>query len=283
MTKMPRSWEDAVEWLKSHPKYKELSRQCYFDDPLVVAAERFRRSDEWRETLDLLGGDVRGKSVLEIGAGRGVASYAFSVSGAVVVAFEPDPSEKVGIGAIKSLSKESGERISIVRCFGESMPFGDENFDIVYGRAVLHHAKNMKLLCNEVDRVLKPGGQFLIAREHVISHENDLDVFLRRHPLHHMYGGENAYFLSEYISAITMRTMKIKSLLGPYDSVVNYAPLSREELNDVLMPRLKRLTGSVLAKNLLRIKGVESFVRKMLSLSCNEPGRHYSFLAKKVL
>ena len=51
-------------------------------------------------------------------------------------------------------------------------------------------------------RVLRPDGIFIAAREHVISREADLGRFLDQHPLHHLYGGENAFLLERYIGAL---------------------------------------------------------------------------------
>ena len=54
-------------------------------------------------------------------------------------------------------------------------------------------------MCEEVARVLKPGGTFIATREHVISKKEDLPVFLANHPLHRFYGGENAFVLQKYL------------------------------------------------------------------------------------
>ena len=40
-------------------------------------------------------------------------------------------------------------------------------FDVVFARAVLHHTRDLELACREMFRVLRPGGIFVAAREHV--------------------------------------------------------------------------------------------------------------------
>ena len=60
----------------------------------------------------------------------------------------------------------------------------------------------------EMHRVLKPGGIFIAAREHVISKEADLEKFLEQHPLHHLYGGEHAFLLERYIEALMLLVLR---------------------------------------------------------------------------
>ena len=78
-------------------------------------------------------------------------------------------------------------------------------FDVVFARAVLHHTRDLDGACREMFRVLRPGGIFIAAREHVISKEADLGQFLDQHPLHHLYGGEHAFLLDRYIGALNER------------------------------------------------------------------------------
>jgi len=47
---------------------------------------------------------------------------------------------------------------------------------------------------------------------------------LKNHPLHQLYGGENAYLLEEYKSAIQTGGIKIESILNPFASDINLFP-----------------------------------------------------------
>jgi len=213
-------WEEAVCWLRGRPEHRDLVLSNYYDDPLVGAAERFADSPEWRATRQFL--PARPGSALDLGAGRGIASYALARDGWRVTAIEPDPGCVVGAGAIRALAGEAGLQIRVVEERGESIPFADGSFDLVYGRALLHHVADLDRTCAEVQRVLKAGGRFVAAREHVVWKEGDLRVFLERHPLHELYGGENARRLGEYTDAVQGSGLTLLSVLGPYDGAVNF-------------------------------------------------------------
>lgn len=274
------TWEEAVRWLREQPDQQALVKHCYYDDPLQAAAERFSNSPEWQALAQLLGSHIPG-SVLELGAGRGIASYTFAKAGCTVVALEPDSSELVGVGAIQSLADSSSLPIRIVQNYGETLPFADNTFDIVYGRAVLHHASQLKQLCQESARVLKQGGVFVATREHVLSKKSDLQSFLDAHPLHFLYGGENAYLLSEYTAAIKASGLKLRKTIGPLESVINYSPMTPSEFQAQVATALSRLLGSALGQRLAQQRTVQWGYGRYQTLRSHTPGRLYSFLAVK--
>lgn len=274
------NWEQAVSWLRSQSEQQQLVKNCYYDDPLELAAERFSCSEEWSAVQKLLQKHLPGK-VLDLGAGRGISSYAFAKAGCDVTALEPDPSALVGAQAIQSLVDKTQVSIQTVQEYGETLPFTANTFDIVYGRAVLHHAQQLTKLCQEAARVLKPGGIFIATREHIISHKEDLPIFLESHPLHSLYGGENAYLLSEYLDAIAKAGLKVEKIISPYQSVVNYAPMSEQQFQAQLATSLARYCGSKLARAIATNKTMQQLYGHLLSRKSNHPGRHYSFLAIK--
>lgn len=279
-SKFSHSWAEAVAWLKAQPDKRELVRQCYYDDPLDQAAERFSNSEEWQAVQKFLQPYLPGK-VLDLGAGRGISSYAFAMAGCTVTALEPDPSSLVGAEAIHSLAVSTQVQISIMQEYGETLPFNDNSFDVVYGRAILHHARDLARLCKEAARVLKPGGVFLATREHVISNREDLRQFFDSHPLHHLYGGENAYLLREYKEAIEGAGLELTMVIGPFESAINYAPMTKREHQAMVTSFLSGLVGGTVAGWLVSREVVRQFCSWYLSQASRVPGRHYSFLAVK--
>jgi len=279
------SWEQAVLWLRTQPEQESLVKACYFDDPLLEAAERFSSSEEWLETRNYLP-STRG-SALDLGAGRGISSYALAKLGWKVTALEPDASDIVGAGAIRSIAEQTKYPILVVEDWGEKLPFDDNSFDLMYGRQVLHHAADLNSFCRETYRVLRPGGKFIATREHVLSQDHDLQKFLDGHPLHFLYGGENAYLLSQYTRAIQGSGLKILKTLGSFDSVINYFPQSYQDWLHLCTKPLRRRLGTRLSSFIIGVPFLGNRIVRILanhrSKKDNTPGRLYSFICEKPL
>jgi SAM-dependent methyltransferase len=281
--KFAMTWEDAVQWLRTQPDQELLAKFCYFDDPLMESVERYSESPEWQAVAKFL--PQHPGMALDLGAGRGISSYAFGKLGWSVIALEPDPSTLVGGGAIKEIATQTGYDINVVSEFGLDFPFGNGTFDVVYGRQVLHHAPDLKHFVKEAFRVLKPGGIFIATREHVLTRREDLGAFLDSHPLHKLYGGENAYLLPEYLDAITGAGFELKESLGSFDNVINYYPVTEQELDNQRHWQLKQKYGTFVANQLMTNPLLKNFGRKLGTQLCtsqdNTPGRLYSFVAVK--
>lgn len=271
---------EAILTLRRDPEYADLIRDSYFDEDIFEAAERFRQSAEFIEAKTLMGPALNGGTVLDLGAGTGIASYSLARDGArLVYALEPDPSEVIGRGAIARLKRDLP--VQILDCFGEEIPLADGAVDIVYARQVLHHSRDLNCNLSECARVLKPGGIFLGCREHVVDNQEQLETFLREHPVHRLAGGEHAFALQDYIRAIQSSGLMLIRTLGPFDSMINAFPVVRTDdgLRHVVREALRERFGA-LGAILHFVPGVDAVVRARLNRFPN-PGRLYSFLAVK--
>jgi SAM-dependent methyltransferase len=271
--------DEAIHHVRSNAEYSELVRDSYLGEDLQEAATRFSASAEFAEVLRLLGRDPSNCAVLDVGAGNGIASWAFASRGfRQVYALEPSCSSEVGQGAIARLC--AGLRVRTFTAWAENIPLADESVDMVYARQVLHHTADLQAAVRECARVLKNGGVLLATREHVCDDQRQLEEFLKSHPMHQLAGGENAFSLEEYLSAIRGANLAIQRVLGPWDSVINAFPAVRttDELSRYHRIALERkfgFAGTVL-----------SFVPPVKELAWTrirrpKPGRPYSFCAVK--
>lgn len=273
------NWEQAVAQLRNKPEFTQAVLDNYFEADIQASADRFLASEEFNSLMKLVPDNA--KNVLDIGAGRGIVTYAFAKSNLQTYALEPDPSNDVGAGAINYLSTQNNLGIQVAETFGEQLPYADNFFDVVYVRQVLHHANDLGKFCKEVQRVLKPGGTFIATREHVLSNDSDLLVFLDNHLLHKLYGGEHAYTLPHYISCIEQADLHIKQIINPYQSVINFAPTSMQQMKTNFINTLSKIMGESFAKILVSNSTFYDLMCLVKGKSDKSPGRLYSFVAIK--
>jgi SAM-dependent methyltransferase len=272
------TYEESVKWLRSQPEHAWLVEASYLDEDNLAAAQRFAASEEFEAVAALLGlkNGMR-LDILDLGCGNGIASYAFASLGHRVTALDPDPSADVGLAAAARLSPNVTGEIKTVRSFAESLPFADASFDVVYERQALHHFQDLRKGLAECARVLKSGGKLLATREHVVNDEAQLEEFLASHLLQPLHGGEHAYQLNEYLSAIEATGLRVKRCFAPYDTVINHFPESNDQVKWKVYEALKGRYGPA-APLLVRLKYFEERYRRHLSSNCDFPGRLYSFI-----
>jgi len=271
------TWHETIEYIQQQPEFAEIVANTYILPDLKTNVERFRQSAEFLETLRLIRSYCTQPrpSLLDIGAGNGIASVAFALEGFRVTALEPDPSPMVGNGAIKAIRHlYQLPDLTIVEAFGEQLPFANQTFDIVYGRQVMHHAHQLPQFVAEAARVLTPNGILITTRDHVIKNEQDKQVFLRKHPLHSLYGGENAFTLSEYRSAFVGADLQILQELSPSQSVINYDPWNKKRLASLIEKKI----GRTFARQTWLVDlAWQALMFRQERLS----GKLYSFIARK--
>lgn len=109
------------------------------------------------------------ETVLDLGAGQGWASRYFAARGCTVVAADIVADEWYGLGRAWAIMDHAGVRFDPVIADGETLPFPDGGFDIVFMCGALHHFEQPHGILSEAARVLKPGGRFIAAGEPAIS------------------------------------------------------------------------------------------------------------------
>ncbi len=285
------TWEETILYIRTQPSYTKLVEQAYFESELQLNVERFRKSEEFLETLAIIKKyTITGKRILDIGSGNGISPVAFALEGYEVVCIEPDGSNTIGAGAIRWLkSYYNLTNLEVYECFAEDINFESEIFDVVYARQCMHHAHHLGKFVGEMARVLKKDGLFLTVRDHVVFNKADKEWFLESHPLQKFYGGENAFSANEYRTAINKSGLHLLKELKYYDSVINYFPTATNQVVNFKQIKTKNLQSGLRKKIGFFAKIPLVFNLYMISkrhlLVLDEllvPGRMYSYLAKKI-
>lgn len=106
-------------------------------------------------------GDLHGKHVLEYGCGLGEVSALLARSGAQVTAFDLSP-DSVLVARKRAMLNDVEARVHLAVSAGENLPYADESFDVIFGKAILHHL-DVKHGWADLYRVLRTGGKAVFA------------------------------------------------------------------------------------------------------------------------
>ena len=108
--------------------------------------------------------------VIEVGAGNGLNFAHYPPTVTEVVAVEPEP-------YLRDRAVEEAQRapvpITVVHGTAEDLPVDDESFDVAVASLVLCSVRDQKRALDEIQRVLRPGGELRFF-EHVRSHHHRL-------------------------------------------------------------------------------------------------------------
>jgi ubiquinone/menaquinone biosynthesis C-methylase UbiE len=102
-------------------------------------------------------GPLRGKKLLDIGAGLGESSVYFALKGAQVTTVDISPGM---VETAVQLAQRFGVEVQGVVSVGEELNVPDAHYDLVYIANTIHHVQDRAKLFQQIQRVLKPGGRF---------------------------------------------------------------------------------------------------------------------------
>ena len=152
---------------------------AYASDYLAGWHEALDRDVFWgpslpsEESLRVLGGDLHGRDVLEVGCGAGQASVHLATLGARCVGVDLSATM---LEHARRLARERGVDVRFVESTAEDLgAFPDASFDVVFSSFAYGFVENIHRAFREAHRVLRQGGLFAFSWSSPIHMSTSLD------------------------------------------------------------------------------------------------------------
>jgi SAM-dependent methyltransferase len=104
-------------------------------------------------------GDVRGRIVLEVGAGSGRDTLELVRAGAIGVVLDYSPAS---LELVRRQARAQGLPVHLVRADALAMPFRDGALDVLHHQGLLEHFRDPMPLLRENARVTRAGGRVVV-------------------------------------------------------------------------------------------------------------------------
>jgi ubiquinone/menaquinone biosynthesis C-methylase UbiE len=161
-TRNPMSYD--VDAPISHPDdspeyFRELDSRIFHPRYMRLTADASGKPFSLYVDFDAL----RGRDVLEVGCGSGIAVQLFAEAGANVTAVD------LTDWAVATTSRRLaafGLEGDVRQADAEKLPFADESFDLVFSWGVIHHTSDMGRALRELVRVCRSGGNIVLMIYH---------------------------------------------------------------------------------------------------------------------
>jgi SAM-dependent methyltransferase len=157
-------------------------------------------------------GDVRGKHILEVGAGSGRDSIELARRGALVTVIDY---VSASLTVVAQNAARAGVPIQLVCGDGTRMPFPDDTFDVVFHQGLMEHFRDPKPLILENRRVLRRGGHVVIdvpQRWHVYTVGKKVLISMNRW----FAGWETEYSIRELKTLVERHGFQITGIFGDW-------------------------------------------------------------------
>jgi SAM-dependent methyltransferase len=223
-------------------KWDALASVPATDAELMVAHSDFAeyaRSDTTMTGIAEFVGDLGGREVLELGNGMGEVTTLLARSGARVTAVDISPASSA-VARRRAELHGVGGSIRFVVAAGEQLPLPDDHFDVVVGKAVLHHL-DVRRAAPELHRVLRPGGRAAFAEP---LGTNPVVAFARDHL---PYPGKNPRGADIPLSYADIRAWEAPFGVAEHREV-QLLEMAQRALGRGPMPRLRRADDWILAR-----------------------------------
>ncbi len=165
---------------------RHLVEETFHDEKAYVGAPPARTDfyPEWmaEEHMQMLlraAGPLAGKRVLDFGCGRGESGRIYAQQGAVRVEGFDISGENIVIANKNAQRDGLDQRVFFRRLAAEEIDYPHASFDVVIGKAILHHT-DLEKTAWQLERVLAPGGVAVFLEP--LAHNPVLNFFRRLTP-----------------------------------------------------------------------------------------------------
>ncbi|MEH7307730.1 class I SAM-dependent methyltransferase [Neobacillus drentensis] len=149
------------------------------------------------------------EELLDVATGGGHTANAFARLVKKVTALDLTPEM---LNAAKNFIQGNGyQNVEFKIGDAENLPFSDGLFDIVTCRIAPHHFPHVNKFVEEVHRVLKPSGQFLLD-DNMVPEEDDYDLFYNSIEKCRDYSHFRAWKKSEWLRMLEFNGFEIYEL-----------------------------------------------------------------------
>ncbi|MBX7045894.1 MAG: methyltransferase domain-containing protein [Ignavibacteria bacterium] len=174
---MEKTLKQVEEYWDSHLCGSEFIEEDYLSKEFFDKYREFRYKKEHHILRLVDFKSAEGKDVLEIGLGVGAdstnwAKYAKSFTGVDLT--------NEAVKATRKHFQLLNLQGNIMQGNAEALDLPDKSFDIVYSHGVLHHSENIMKTFAEVNRVLRPDGQFIL----MLYSKSSFNYWIRIQMLH---------------------------------------------------------------------------------------------------
>lgn len=180
----------------------------------VYATSQVHVRDDSLEVLQRLAAQPDSKPygwAADLGTGAGFTAFAMTQCSDRVVA--TDPTSPM-LEQARRLGNERGlENLRLSRNVAESLPFASASLDLVTSRKAGHHFSDLNLAFDEVRRVLKTGGVFVMA-DSVCPEDDDVDRWMNAIELRRDFSHVRNRKISEISGMLAVRGLEVQAQEG---------------------------------------------------------------------
>jgi ubiquinone/menaquinone biosynthesis C-methylase UbiE len=146
---------------------------------------------------------------LDVATGGGHTALALAPHVDTVVSSDLTP--KMLDAAREFIQSQGVDNVTFDIADAEHLPFPDGSFDIVSCRIAPHHFGDVQAFCNEVSRVLRPGGRFVLM-DSVSPDDDVLDAFINELEWRRDTTHVRSYSVAEWHAFIEASGMAIEEI-----------------------------------------------------------------------